>query len=200
MSVGWGSACGHPGLCAGGGWPSASRPPLARQGSPGHPPSSTRRLREAGRVETETFTLPGLTTGSETSGTMLHCILQPLQGQRHVLFTEGRHRVPSPVLPAGKKCGTGRAPAPLCLQPEGLLSRDSSGSPPGAPPLGAQRWNRRAFRRSQRRNNGECFSQSCLVWAQVTPSQVCKDTLLYKIRFQITLLKQAQRCTRENHM
>lgn len=52
---------------------------------------------------------------------MLHCILQPLQGQHHALFTDGPHRVPSPVLPAGKKCGTGRAPEPS------VCSRDLQG-------------------------------------------------------------------------
>lgn len=72
------------------GWPSLPQPPLGR--APSRRPHSCSwrprgtsrgpRLRPDLAEVDEPFALPGLTTTSDTSGTMLHCIRQPLANRR----------------------------------------------------------------------------------------------------------------------
>lgn len=72
------------------GWPSLPQPPLGRAPSrcphscSWRPRGTSRgpRLRPDLAEVDEPFALPGLTTTSDTSGTMLHCIRQPLANRR----------------------------------------------------------------------------------------------------------------------
>lgn len=133
-------------------WPSP-QPPLGR--APGRRPhvhswrprgtSRGPRLRSDLAEVDEPFAFPGLTTTSDTSGTMLHCILQPLANRRQCAPSK-QHRLQA----AGSQDAShsGQAPnrwsveRPAAWADRGRL-RDCQGHSPGwtvqvaSPALGA---------------------------------------------------------------
>lgn len=73
---------------------------------------------------------PGLTTTSDTSGTMLHCILQPLADRRqHRPYLQRHRRTAHP-----QPCAPREQPPEVPARGQGLQKYPLSAETPGAPP------------------------------------------------------------------